>query len=196
MPSDALAQVPSGERQLDLVLGVSAGPAIDRSAQWRGALAPPVRRDLSAGLQAGGAVDQGGQAGHASYLAALLCHAPAASRQRHPHGARVARPRRRGHHHDLHACVEGGWHGRAQPAGCSTARSMFTHGGSVMEGRCLLRRQRPAATQGDGGPSRAYISWHSLVVAPRRRSLTQVNHDRRIATDPATRRKMVCRCLM
>lgn len=181
--------------EVTAVRGVSAGPAIDRSAQWRGAPAPPVRRDLSAGLQAGGAVDQGDQAGHASHLAALLCHAPAASRQRHPHGARVARPRRRGHHHDLHACVEGGWHGRAQPAGCSTARSMFTHGGSVMEGRCLLRRQRPAAAQDDGGPSRAYISCRSLVVALRRRCLPQVNHGLRIATNPATRRELVCRFL-
>ena len=73
MPSDAPgAQVPTGWRKLDLVLGVYARPAFDRSAQWRGAPAPPVCRDLSTGVQAGAAVSRGGQAGHASHLAALF----------------------------------------------------------------------------------------------------------------------------
>lgn len=49
-----------------------------------------------------------------------------------------------------------------------------------MEGRCLPRRQRPAAAQGDGGLSRACISCRSLVVALRRRCLPQVNHGLRI----------------
>jgi len=45
-----------------------------------------------------------------------LRHAPAAGRLRHPHRAGTAGPRRRQHHHELHACAaHGRWRG-AQPA--------------------------------------------------------------------------------
>ena len=50
-----------------------------------------------------------------SYLAPLVCHAPAASRSRHSHRARATRPQRRRHHHNG-ACHAG--HARVlQPAG-------------------------------------------------------------------------------
>ena len=50
-----------------------------------------------------------------SYLAPLVCHAPAASRYRHSHRARATRPQRRQHHHNG-ACHAG--HARVvQPAG-------------------------------------------------------------------------------
>jgi hypothetical protein len=49
----------------------------------------------------------------------LICHAFAAGRYRHPHGAGIARAFGRQHHHDLHPRAQGGGRRHGQPAGCA-----------------------------------------------------------------------------
>ena len=113
--------VPASRYVLGLVLGLSAGHAVGRSAQRHRAAPPPLRPDLPACIRARSAIRRHHARGHAAHAAPRLRHAPAAGRHRYTHCAEAAGPQRREHDDGLHACARAGGRRGAQPARCLAA---------------------------------------------------------------------------
>lgn len=123
-------QVPACGLVVELVLGLSSGDVVGRSAQRRVGSASNVRPDLPAGRHARRGGGRHREAGFTSHAATCLRDSLAASGLRHPHGTVTARPCGRSDDDDLHACPQGRRQRRQESAerhGVSRSKADLRH---------------------------------------------------------------------
>ena len=153
------AQVPQGGRELGLVLGVSIGQAVCQDPQTgverrHHLFEERLNRQLKSGSSGWHC-----QTRICPHPAPLIRHPLAASRHRHPNGARVVGAFGREHDDDLHACAESRCRRHLQPAGrlglalvarlndgCGAFIWMAAQGRHRLSDRCRTK-QRPVPSR-------------------------------------------------
>ena len=112
---------PNAAQGVGLAVRVSRRKAVGGPARRRGPAAPHQRVAPAEGGEGRGAEGRPDQAGELSHAPALVRHAPARGRLRHPHRPGTARALGCVDHHDLYACPEQAGPGCQQPCGWVTA---------------------------------------------------------------------------